>query len=219
MADQRFKIKNAAYSGKQTRGEDMARPDQTLNLQHLDNPLEGDYWHEMCCVYHVVLKVLTNGNLVIANRQNEKDGQWFDFKNAHEITKAEHTKLVRYKGIDGFVADVVVASTPGMAAVSEWRDMYLGKYKSVADRDIVGPAATVEEIREALDTSIIRMLGGTDIDSFLAAVPAEKQLGAGFGRRAEIDNAFAIAFGFADVADMTAKSALTNLPLPTGIRK
>lgn len=129
----------------------MARPDQTLNLQHLDNPLEGDYWHEMCCVYHVVLKVLTNGNLVIANRQKEKDGQWFDFKNAHEITKAEHTKLVRYKGIDGFVADVVVASTPGMAAVSEWRDMYLGKYKSVADRDIVGPAATVEEIREALD--------------------------------------------------------------------
>ena len=101
----------------------MARPDQTLNLQHLDNPLEGDYWHEMCCVYHVVLKVLTNGNLVIANRQNEKDGQWFDFKNAHEITKAEHTKLVRYKGIDGFVADVVVASTPGMAAVSAWRDM------------------------------------------------------------------------------------------------
>lgn len=100
-----------------------------FNQQHLDNPEIGDYWQEHFCVYHLVLDVLLNGNLVIAKRDLDfKEGQRFRLEAAEEITKEQHKKLVMYSDLSGFVASCVSGSQVALGMVEEWTVNHNGHY-------------------------------------------------------------------------------------------
>lgn len=100
------------------------RPDNKRNQQHLDNPVAGDYWSERTCFYHVVLKALPDGGVIIAERDPIiKDGQAPNLSRPRTLTKAQHAELVRYKDIDGFVADVFTGNPTTLGWVEQWQRM------------------------------------------------------------------------------------------------
>jgi hypothetical protein len=105
-----------------------------VNQKHVDEPIPGDYWDEMLVLYHVVLKVLPNGNRVIAERDRTvTDGQRPDLSQAFEITKADHRKKVTYS-VDklGFVACVTTGNKIALGWITEWATEFGGRYKELA---------------------------------------------------------------------------------------
>lgn len=111
----------------------MLRPDHEFNQLHCNNPTPGDYWAEHFVLYHVVLQVLPNGNRVVAKKDYSiKDGQRPDLTQAFEITKEDHEKVLKYKGRDRFVADVVVGSKVAHEWLIEWAHDLNGAYKPLS---------------------------------------------------------------------------------------
>lgn len=103
----------------------MTRPNPELNKLHRENPQPGDWWQEHMCFYHIVLKVLEDGNLVIAKRDRKvTDGQRPDLSEAHVVTKLQHTQST-------MGADVVTDNEMGRFWLSEWVDCYDSKYKEL----------------------------------------------------------------------------------------
>lgn len=86
---------------------------KTLNLKHLNDPQPGDYWHDMFTGYLFVISVLENGNIVIADIKQTKDGQELDINDAYEITKEQLSNRVQYSNMQAFSADVSVAGPSG----------------------------------------------------------------------------------------------------------
>lgn len=101
-----------------------------FNQKHIDEPIPGDYWEEMLVMYHVVLRALPNGNVIIADRDRTcKEGQRPDLTKAREITKAEHRRIVTYS-VDklGFVANCNTGNPVCVGWVLEWETDYAGQY-------------------------------------------------------------------------------------------
>jgi hypothetical protein len=77
-----------------------------INLEHVERPQAGDFWHEMFSPYVVVLAV-DGDNLTVCRAQSypDKDHWTWDLTKLSTITQAELRKLVTYGTIPGFVAD------------------------------------------------------------------------------------------------------------------
>jgi hypothetical protein len=89
------------------------------NLQHMDFPQPGDYWHEMFCPYLVVLKVLPEGLVICDQKESVDAGHWtWSLGKARLISRSELAEAVRYRNYDGFVADV--CPRQHMQTVLEW---------------------------------------------------------------------------------------------------
>jgi len=113
----------------------MARFDQGRNQQQLDNPQPGDFWSEHFVLYLVVLQVLPNGNRVVAKKDYAfKEHQRPDLANAFEITKTEHSRMVKYSGHDAFMADVITGCGDNYGWLHTWAFEYHGNYKTLAAR-------------------------------------------------------------------------------------
>lgn len=98
-----------------------------LNTQHLEQPVPGDFWHERYSLYHVVLEVYPNGEVLIAERDRScTDGQIPDFDNPKRVTKEEQASMVRYEGTGCFIADVITNSKYGRAWVEHWQNLKEG---------------------------------------------------------------------------------------------
>ena len=101
-----------------------------LNKAHLKTPMVGDYWTEFFVLQFVVLRILANGNIVIAGKDRTvEDGQTVDLSKAYEITLEQLKKLVRYDTLDGFVCDVTPVTSTSQYWVDAWKKEYQGKYK------------------------------------------------------------------------------------------
>lgn len=99
--------------------------------KHADNPIPGDIWMEHFCLYFVVLKVLPNGNVVIADKDMSfKEGQVASLDKAREVTKDDFLSSIKYKSIDGFVANVYMSDV-GKGWVEKWETVFGGKYISI----------------------------------------------------------------------------------------
>jgi hypothetical protein len=111
---------------------------QNLNTNAFENPEVGDYWHEMFCPYFIIVKkspVGTRLKYTVLScygdnnaRVDNKDGTWsFDYSKSHEVDWTWISEQVRYKNIDGFVADVVRDSEKNNAVVREWKQFHTQK--------------------------------------------------------------------------------------------
>lgn len=130
----------------------MSRPNFEDNIKYYTTPEPGNVWHEMMCVYHIVLAATGEDRLVIAERDfTFKEGQTFDLAKAKEITKEEHLKIVTYSGNVNpkkgptFVADVWVKPQGIEKVIEEWKNDHGGKYISIEDRD-KDPISKTEEL-------------------------------------------------------------------------
>lgn len=106
------------------------------NLEALLNPKPGDYWHEMFCPYFLVVDVrndkitilscLGGPNSILRKEEinariDTQDGWYFDYSKSMVVDRRWIERTVKYKTIDGFVADVV-NSEKTQHIVEEWRD-------------------------------------------------------------------------------------------------
>lgn len=105
---------------------------QLNNHNALLNPQIGDYWNEMFCPYFLVVDVKGDKFTVLScmNRPNEPNAKidyksgagWnFDYSKSMVVTRDWIEKAVRYKSIDGFVADVF-NSEKTRSIVTAWRN-------------------------------------------------------------------------------------------------
>ena len=92
------------------------------NIEALNNPQPGDYWHEMFCPYFLVVRVQGPKITVLSavggpksfNRKDEicaridvDSGHWtWDLDRHMVVDRAWIEKLVKYDSIEGFCADV-----------------------------------------------------------------------------------------------------------------
>lgn len=98
----------------------MARPSQELNHERLINPQAGDYWHERFIIYFAVMEVLPTGNLIIIETKQTPQGQDLVEETAKEITPEQMREQVMYRGMQNFVADVVVGNPAIAQLVESW---------------------------------------------------------------------------------------------------
>ena len=106
------------------------RPSLELNKAHLKTPMVGDYWTEFFVLQFVVLRILANGNIVIADKDRTvEDGQTVDLSNAYEITLEQLKKLVMYDTLDGFVCDVTPVTSTSQYWVDAWKKEHCKRYK------------------------------------------------------------------------------------------
>lgn len=112
----------------------MNRKQDDLNEDCFNNPKPGHYWCEHFVLYFVILDVLKNGNLVIAEKdQDSREGQTVSLHDAKEIDREEFAKQVRYRSIPGFVADVVPDSKIGKVWVRDWKTDYNSQYRPLTE--------------------------------------------------------------------------------------
>lgn len=197
----------------------MTRPSQELNQRCIENPQIGDYWHEMFCIYHIVLDVLANGNLVIAPRdQTVTEYQCFDYKLAHEITKEDHKKLVCYSGKDSFVADVISGNEATVYAALTWKKsgctyMSLEEWAAHQEshrRPTPDVTVTDESIQTAMNNALTTLLGFESIEALLESVSVEKRLSEHVPTQAKFNHAIALTLGFENVKAMVAAKGKVN---------
>jgi hypothetical protein len=148
----------------------MTSPQDELNKKHIETPEPGDYWHERMVPYHLVLAVLENGNIVIAE---SGDYSGIRLDRCREVTKAEQNKLVCYHGhTQAFCADVLVGSENGLKGVDVWKMHYRGDYTSIDESkvskespvgvsvEIIGPTPRIDPmIPNVITGRYIQMLG------------------------------------------------------------
>lgn len=136
-------------------------PNPEQNKAAIENPQPGDYWTERMILYHVLLDVLPNGNLVIAKKDRTvREHQTVDYKRAQEITPDEYKRLVTYQQIDGFVADVTRGAAFGEAVVAKWHQDYdraylrIGQEPDKAYSEQPGYLMRLKENKDRLDKDI-----------------------------------------------------------------
>lgn len=103
--------------------KDPYKERQERNQKHVDQPMVGDYWHEMFSPYHIVLAV-TDTHVIICEKTKPTDANHytFDLTETRTITHLEHRDIVTYSTMrDRFVADVVPNSKM-MPLIQTWRD-------------------------------------------------------------------------------------------------
>ena len=81
---------------------------QNLNLKHIINPQEGDFWHEMFCPYFYIVAVDIKGVLALYKTiPVGSDHYRFDENEIKYMTKEELKNSVTYEAMrDKFVANV-----------------------------------------------------------------------------------------------------------------
>lgn len=119
---------------------------QRINQEALDNPLPGDYWHEMLCPYFMV--VHSDGDRITVLNCLDRHGisawmkvdneHWtFDVSKAIVVDKDWIRRMVRYDSLDGFVADAVRGRDKHLSIVNDWIQ-YRGK-QLVKELQALGP--------------------------------------------------------------------------------
>ena len=114
---------------------------QSMNKQASALPQPGDYWHERCCPYFLVVAVDPKHDQYTVlsclggpNSFNRKDelnarisvdsGHWaFDYSKHMVVNRAWIERTVKYDSIDGFVADVV-RNERKLEIVKEWKQFH-----------------------------------------------------------------------------------------------
>jgi hypothetical protein len=108
---------------------------QNLNTDAFEDPQVGDYWNERFCPYFIIVKRSPIGKPMKytvlscygkdSAKVDNKDGTWsFDYSKSIEVDWTWISEQVRYKNIDGFVADVVRNSEKTRAVVKEWQQFH-----------------------------------------------------------------------------------------------
>jgi hypothetical protein len=108
---------------------------QNLNTNAFEDPQPGDYWHERFCPYFIIVNRSPVGRPMKytvlgcygkdSAKVENKDGTWsFDYSKSIEVDWTWISEQVRYKNIDGFVADVVRNSEKSNAVVKEWKQFH-----------------------------------------------------------------------------------------------
>jgi hypothetical protein len=108
---------------------------QNLNTNAFEDPDVGDYWHERFSPYFIIVKkspVGTKLKYIVLScyggtsaRVDNKDGTWsFDYSKSIEVDCTWISEQVRYKNINGFVADVVRNSEKNKSVVKEWKQFH-----------------------------------------------------------------------------------------------
>lgn len=132
------------------------RPSLELNKAHLKTPMVGDYWTEHFVLQFVVLRILANGNIVIADKdQTVEDGQTVDLSNAYEITLDQLKKFVMYDTLDGFVCDVTPVTSTSQYWVDAWKKEHHERYKPYTeeiktDETVVSESSDKERVLQAI---------------------------------------------------------------------
>lgn len=132
------------------------RPSLELNKAHLKTPMTGDYWTEHFVLQFVVLRILANGNIVIADKDlTVEDGQTVDLSNAYEITLEQLKKFVMYDTLDGFVCDVTPVTNTSRYWVDTWKREHYDRYKPYTeeiktDETVVSESSDKEKVLQAI---------------------------------------------------------------------
>ena len=132
------------------------RPSLELNKAHLKTPMVGDYWTEHFVLQFVVLRILANGNIVIAGKDRTiEDGQTVDLNNAYEITLEQLKKLVMYDTLDGFACDVTPVTNTSQYWVDAWKKEHHERYKPYTeeiktDETVVSESSDKERVLQAI---------------------------------------------------------------------
>ena len=101
---------------------------ESANRKALDNPIPGDYWHEMFCPYFLVTQV--DGDMITvlpcfgkdsARKEVDSNSWEFDYSKHMIVDKEWIAKTVKYQTIENFVADVVRGSDKLNKVVEEWK--------------------------------------------------------------------------------------------------
>lgn len=102
---------------------------QRINQAALDDPLPGDYWHEMFCPYFMVVHrdgdrftVLNclDRHGISAYMKVDNEHWAFDVSKAIVVDKDWIQRMVRYDSLDGFVADAVRGRDKHLSIVNDW---------------------------------------------------------------------------------------------------
>jgi len=106
------------------------------NIESLDNPKIGDFWHEMFSPYFLVVDVKNDDITVLSclggpnsyTRKNELNAKvdhgsyyTFDVSKGMVVDKLWMEQAVKYTSLEGFVADVYNNEKTVKIAI-EWRD-------------------------------------------------------------------------------------------------
>ena len=125
------------------------RPSLERNKEHLKTPMVGDYWTEFFVLQFVVLRILANGNIVIADKDRTvEDGQTVDLSNAYEITLEQLKKLVMYDTLDGFVCDVTPVTSTSQYWVDTWKREHYERYKPYTEETEINKPVTTESLNK-----------------------------------------------------------------------
>lgn len=117
-----------------------------LNELALSDPQPGDYWQEHFCPYFVVVSVKGVAITVLPAigennaRIDNKDGTWsFDYSKSRVVDRHWMENLVKYKTIEGFVADVS-RTDRWLEVVEEWTEYRVREL--LKELDNLGPRAS-----------------------------------------------------------------------------
>lgn len=122
--------------------------DYLYNLEALNNPKPGDYWHERFTPYFMVVHC-DGDKITVLNALPDKginakvssiDGWTFDVKKSMVVNRQWMADLVKYRSMDGFCADVRRGSERLSEIVSEWTRVRAKQL--VEELRSLGPEAT-----------------------------------------------------------------------------
>lgn len=89
-----------------------------LEQKHIDNPQEGDYWHDFFCPILLVVEVLKNNRIKICedtiDHPTDKNARKFNLKKVKAVPKSYLKQKLSYhtkKG--GYWARVIPYGNPG----------------------------------------------------------------------------------------------------------
>jgi hypothetical protein len=97
---------------------------QEKNLEHLAEPVPGDYWHEMYNPILLVLARLDQSSVVICEPKDVSESEWtWDIDSPQRLTLNEFGDRLLYKTIPGTWADCV-CSTRMLWAVAAFEQLH-----------------------------------------------------------------------------------------------
>ena len=143
------------------------RPSLERNKEHLKTPMVGDYWTELFVLQFVVLRILDNGNIVIADKDRTvEDGQTVDLNNAYEVTPEQLKKRVMYNTLDTFVCDVTPVTNTSQYWVDAWKREHYEHYKPYTEEIKTNETVNSESLDKESTLRAIEYLGN-DLNALL----------------------------------------------------
>lgn len=89
-------------------GEKKMIEREAVNLEHANNPVAGDYWHEFFAGQCLILAVSPEHVIVCRKVQQVDAGHWaWDLDHLEILTRAEFLRFLQYDTRDGFWCDCV----------------------------------------------------------------------------------------------------------------
>lgn len=130
-----------------------------LSLERLDHPQPGDYWHERLCPILVVLEVMPEGTIIVADKTEKVDGGHFTFvlENAIALTHEEFIKNLCYRTKPGTPIGLVSTGPKFRLFVDEWKAGVRDKVfaRLLAGKKKVDDPICVEDLKSWLEDQTI----------------------------------------------------------------